>query len=64
MTRPVLAALAALSFLPSTAYACAACARDQSPNLAFLVGALLAVPFALATGVVWAVRRGDGKEER
>lgn len=69
MTRKALAAstlLAALALLPSSAAACPVCARDQSPHVGLFVGILLSVPFALAAGVVLAVRRGevDVEEDR
>ncbi len=53
-----------LALLPTLAAACPACARDASPHLAEIVGAMLLVPFALAGGVVWALRRGDLEEDR
>ncbi len=53
-----------LALLPTLAAACPACARDGSPHLAEIVGAKLLVPFALAGGVVWALRRGDPEEDR
>ena len=59
-----LSSLATLALLPSTAAACPACARDATPHLGVIVGALLLVPFALAAGIVWTVRQGTVEEER
>lgn len=58
-----LAIAAALALLPAASSACPVCARDASPHLALFVGAMLLVPFALATGVLWVVRRGEHEEE-
>ena len=55
--KPLLAAV--LWSLPALAMACPACARDSSPWGQALVGAMIVLPFAVASVVIGVVRRGD-----
>jgi len=52
----LLGALAGVT-TPSLALACAACARDQGRLAWLMVGSLLAAPYLLVAGVLWALRR-------
>jgi hypothetical protein len=53
-----LALALALSAAPALALACPACARDGTPHLALLLGAMIAAPYAVALAVVRAIRGG------
>ena len=46
----------AICSAPSFALACPVCARDGTPHLAFLLGAMIAVPYAVAALAVYAIR--------
>jgi hypothetical protein len=48
----------ALGSAPALAVACPACARDGTPHLALLLGAMLAAPYAVAFLVIRAIRGG------
>jgi hypothetical protein len=48
----------ALSAAPVLALACPACARDGTPHLVLLLGAMIAAPYAVALAVVRAIRGG------
>jgi hypothetical protein len=47
---------AAFALAPSLAHACPACARDEGPWAALLVGAMIVAPYVVAAVVVRAVR--------
>jgi hypothetical protein len=47
---------AAVVLAPALARACPACARDEGPWAALLVGAMIAAPYVVAAVVVRAVR--------
>ncbi len=53
-----LALALAVGSAPALALACPACARDGTPHLALLLGAMIAAPYAVAALVVRAIRRG------
>ncbi len=59
-------ALAAVALLsaPALALACPSCARDGSPITAYLVGSMILLPFAVASVVIRAIRRGDPETHR
>ncbi len=44
--------------IPSLCLACPACARDSTPHLALLLGAMIAAPYAVAAVVLHAIRGG------
>jgi hypothetical protein len=46
----------AICSVPSIALACPVCARDGTPHLAILLGAMIAVPYAVAALAVYAIR--------
>ena len=50
---------AALALLPAVAGACPACARDGTPRAAFIIGAMMLAPYAVAGLVLLAVHRGS-----
>jgi hypothetical protein len=41
---------------PALALACPVCARDGTPHLALLLGAMIAVPYAVAALALYAIR--------
>ena len=41
---------------PAAALACPVCARDGTPHLAVLLGAMIAVPYAVAALAVYVIR--------
>jgi hypothetical protein len=43
---------------PAIALACPVCARDGTPHLGLVLGAMIAVPYAVAALVVYAIRGG------
>ena len=53
-----LALLLALGSAPALALACPVCARDGTPHFALLLGAMIAVPYAVAALAVYAIRGG------
>jgi hypothetical protein len=53
-----LALLLAIGSAPAIALACPACARDGTPQLALLLGAMIAVPYAVAALALYAIRGG------
>jgi hypothetical protein len=53
-----LALLLAIASAPAAALACPACSRDGTPHLALLLGAMIAVPYAVAALAVYAIRGG------
>jgi hypothetical protein len=53
-----LALLLALGSAPALALACPVCARDGTPHFALLLGAMIAVPYAIAALAVYAIRGG------
>jgi hypothetical protein len=50
--------LLAIGTAPAVALACPACSRDGTPHLALLLGAMIAVPYAVAALAVYAIRGG------
>ena len=48
----------AICSAPSIALACPVCARDGTPHLAILLGAMIAVPYAVAALALYAIRSG------
>jgi hypothetical protein len=46
----------ALCTVPTAALACPICARDGTPHVAVLLGAMIAVPYAVAALAVYAIR--------
>jgi hypothetical protein len=46
----------ALAILTAPALACPVCARDGTPHLALLLGAMIAVPYAVAALALYAIR--------
>jgi hypothetical protein len=54
--KRVLCAVAVLA--PALAAACPVCARDDVPNAAVMVGAMIAAPYLVAAVVVRAIRGG------
>jgi hypothetical protein len=54
----------ALALGPALAFPCPACARDTSPGAWLLVAGLIAAPYAVALGVVGAVRRAERRGAR
>jgi hypothetical protein len=46
----------AICSAPAVAVACPVCARDGTPHLAILLGAMIAVPYAVAALAVYAIR--------
>jgi hypothetical protein len=56
-TNPLAAAAALL--LPALAWACPACARDNSPAALYFVGGMILLPFAVGAVVLREVRRSD-----
>jgi len=52
----------ALTFMiwsaPAVALACPVCARDGTPHIALLLGAMIAVPYAIAALALYAIRGG------
>jgi hypothetical protein len=44
---------------PGLAIACPVCARDATPHLALLLGAMIAVPYAVAALALYAIRGGE-----
>ncbi len=59
----LLAALACAA-LPALAFACPACARDNAPWAALLIGGMIAVPYAVAAVVIRAIRVADPGGDR
>jgi hypothetical protein len=55
-----LALLFAIGSAPAAALACPVCTRDGTPHFALLLGAMIAVPYAVAALVVYAIR-GAGR---
>jgi len=53
-----LALLLAIAIAPAVALACPACSRDGTPQLALLLGAMIAVPYAVVALAVYAIRGG------
>lgn len=53
-----LALLLAAASTPALALACPVCARDGTPHLAVLLGAMIAVPYAVAALALYAIRGG------
>jgi hypothetical protein len=53
-----LAVAVAIGSAPAAALACPVCARDGTPHLALLLGAMIAVPYAVAALAVYAIRGG------
>jgi hypothetical protein len=53
-----LALILALWTAPAIALACPVCTRDGTPHLALLLGAMIAVPYAVAALAVYAIRGG------
>ncbi len=51
--------LLALAILcaPAAALACPACARDSTPHLALLLGAMIAAPYAVVAAALHAIRQ-------
>jgi hypothetical protein len=47
-----------LALAPAAALACPVCARDNNPYLPILLGAMIAVPYAITAVVVRAIRGG------
>ncbi len=43
---------------PALCVACPACARDSTPHLALLLGAMIAAPYAVVAVVLHAIRGG------
>jgi hypothetical protein len=43
---------------PAIALACPVCARDGTPHIALLLGAMIAVPYAVAALALYAIRGG------
>jgi hypothetical protein len=41
---------------PAAALACPVCARDGTPHVALLLGAMIAVPYAIAALALYAIR--------
>jgi hypothetical protein len=41
---------------PAVALACPVCARDGTPHFAILLGAMIAVPYAVAAFALYAIR--------
>jgi len=48
----------ALAIWSASALACPVCARDGTPHLLLLLGAMIAVPYAVAALAVYAIRGG------
>jgi hypothetical protein len=46
----------AICSAPAVALACPVCARDGTPHLAILLGAMIAIPYAVAALAVYAIR--------
>jgi hypothetical protein len=53
-----LAVTLALWSTPALAIACPVCARDGTPHIALLLGAMIAVPYAIAALALYAIRGG------
>jgi len=53
-----LALLLAIASAPALALACPVCARDGTPHLALVLGAMIAVPYAVAALALYAIRGG------
>jgi len=53
-----LALLLVIGSVPAVALACPVCARDGTPHLALVLGAMIAVPYAVAALAVYAIRGG------
>jgi hypothetical protein len=53
-----LALLLAAASTPALALACPVCARDGTPHLAVVLGAMIAVPYAVAALALYAIRGG------
>jgi hypothetical protein len=51
-----LALAVAIWSVPSVALACPVCARDGTPHVAVLLGAMIAVPYAVAALALYAIR--------
>jgi hypothetical protein len=56
-----LALLLAAIVAPALADACPVCARDDAPNAALLVGAMIAAPYVVAAVVIRAIRGGGAR---
>jgi len=54
----MLALLLAIGSAPTLALACPVCARDGTPHLALVLGAMIAVPYAVAALALYAIRGG------
>ena len=54
----ILAILLAIGSAPVLALACPICARDGTPHLALVLGAMIAVPYAVAALALYAIRGG------
>ena len=54
------ALLLAIGTAPAVALACPVCTRDGTPHLALVLGAMIAVPYAIAALAVYAIR-GSGR---
>jgi len=48
----------AIGSAPVLALACPICARDGTPHLALVLGAMIAVPYAVAALALYAIRGG------
>jgi hypothetical protein len=53
-----LALFLAIASAPAVALACPVCARDGTPHFALLLGAMIAVPYAVVALAVYAIRGG------
>jgi hypothetical protein len=51
-----LALLLAIECIPAVAFACPACGGDGTPQLGLLLGAMIAIPYAVAALAVYAIR--------
>lgn len=52
-----LATALALWAAPALGFACPACARDSTPHLAMILGAMIAAPYAIVAVVLRAIRQ-------
>jgi hypothetical protein len=53
-----LALLLAIASAPAVALACPSCAQDGNAHLALLLGAMIAVPYAVVAVAIHAIRGG------
>jgi hypothetical protein len=54
----MLTPLLAIASAAALALACPVCGRDGTPHFALVLGAMIAVPYAVAALVVYAIRGG------